>query len=112
MQTYSTKQIPVSESKPLPNLALCIILDIIGMASFSIPFIGEFSDVIWAPLSGLIYFRLFGGKMGVFGGMFSFLEELIPFTDIIPTFTLSWLIRKRNLQKEVKPLQTIVIHAK
>ncbi len=63
-------------------------------------FIGEFSDIIWAPLSAMIYFRLFGGKMGVFGGAFSFLEELLPFTDIIPTFTISWFLRSRAVEKE------------
>lgn len=87
-----------------PNLALCIILDIIGYASFSIPFLGEFSDVIWAPLSGLIFYRLFGGKMGLFGGGFSFLEELLPFTDFIPTFTISWLIRQTKRSKINKPV--------
>ncbi|HRB31054.1 MAG TPA: hypothetical protein PK872_06045 [Ferruginibacter sp.] len=101
-----------TQNKPLPHLAICILLDAIGMLSFSLPFIGEFSDVIWAPLSGLIYFRMFGGKMGLFGGMFSFLEEILPFTDIIPTFTLSWLLRYRQMSKDPKPLQTIVIKAK
>lgn len=101
-----------TQPKPLPHLAICILLDAIGMLSFSLPIIGEFSDVIWAPLSGLIYFRMFGGKMGLFGGMFSFLEEIIPFTDIIPTFTLSWILRHRQLNKEPKSLQTIVIKAK
>ncbi|MBC7933890.1 MAG: hypothetical protein H7Y86_00830 [Rhizobacter sp.] len=76
-----------------PSLALCILLDIIGYASFSIPFLGEFIDVIWAPISGLIFYRLFGGKIGLFGGGFSFLEELLPFTDFIPTFSISWAIR-------------------
>lgn len=90
-----------------PNLALCIILDIIGYASFSIPFLGEFSDVIWAPLSGLIFYKLFGGKMGLFGGGFSFLEELLPFTDFIPTFTISWLIRQNKKNKVNQP---VIIH--
>lgn len=85
-----------------PGLALCIILDIIGYASFSIPFLGEFSDVIWAPLSGLIFYKLFGGKMGLFGGGFSFLEELLPFTDFIPTFTISWALRHFAREKENK----------
>jgi hypothetical protein len=81
------------KQKPLPSLLLCILLDMVGYMSFSIPFIGEFSDVIWAPLSGWIFFKLFGGKLGFFGGTFSFLEELLPFTDSIPTFTLAWFVR-------------------
>lgn len=66
-------------------------MDLIGMASFSIPLIGEFSDIIWAPLSAFIYYRAFGGTKGAFGGLFSFVEELLPGTDIIPTFTLTWV---------------------
>lgn len=90
----------MNNNKPLPSLALCIILDLIGYLSFSIPFIGEFSDIIWAPLSGIIFYSMFGGKMGVFGGAFSFLEELLPFTDIIPTFTISWFIRSRAIARQ------------
>ncbi len=86
-------------NKPLPPLIFCIIMDLIGYASFSIPFIGEFSDVIWAPLSAMIFYKTFGGRMGIFGGTFSFLEELLPFTDIIPTFTISWLMRSNSLEK-------------
>ncbi len=75
----------LTQENTLPPFLLCVILDLVGMVSFTIPFVGEFADLIWAPLSALIYFRLFGGKMGFFGGAFSFLEEALPFTDIIPT---------------------------
>ena len=85
--------------KPLPSLALCIALDIIGYASFSVPFLGELSDVLWAPLSGFIFYRLFGGKVGILGGGFSFLEELLPFTDFIPTFSIAWFIRNNAQEK-------------
>lgn len=95
---------------PLPSLAACILLDLVGMASFSIPLVGEFSDVVWAPLSGLIYYRMFGGKMGMYGGIFNFLEEAMPGTDIIPTFTISWLMRYREMQKnKVSDNKVIVI---
>lgn len=42
--------------KNKPNykkLAISILLDLIGMLSFVIPFVGEFGDVVWAPLSGM-----------------------------------------------------------
>lgn len=87
----------LTQEKTLPPFLLCVILDLLGMVSFTIPFVGEFADLIWAPLSALIYFKLFGGKMGFFGGAFSFLEEALPFTDVIPTFTISWYLRKRAL---------------
>ena len=88
-----------STQSQLPSLALCIVLDIVGCASFTLPFIGEFSDVIWAPLSGIIFYNMFGGKMGVFGGGLSFLEELLPFTDFIPTFSIAWYMRSRAIGK-------------
>jgi hypothetical protein len=90
----------MNNNKTLPPLALCILFDAIGYLSFSIPFVGEFADVIWAPLSAMIFYNMFGGKMGIFGGAFSFLEELLPFTDIIPTFTISWLIRSRAMARQ------------
>ncbi len=79
--------------KQTPALALCLILDFIGYASFSLPLLGEFTDLVWAPVSGILFYKLFGGKMGVFGGGLSFLEELLPFTDFIPTFTIAWAMR-------------------
>ncbi|MEP6711275.1 MAG: hypothetical protein ABJA37_02610 [Ferruginibacter sp.] len=94
-----------NNNKALPSIYLCILFDIIGCASFTIPFVGEFSDVIWAPLSGIIFYKMFGGKMGLFGGMFSFLEEILPFTDIIPTFTISWFIKSRAMAKNADKVE-------
>ena len=70
-----------------------ILMDIIGCATYALPFFGELADIIWAPVSGLIFFMLFGGWRGAMGGVFSFVEELLPGTDFIPSFTIMWLIR-------------------
>ena len=75
----------------IQQLILGIFFDAVGMLSFSIPFLGEFSDVIWAPLSALILAKMYKGTVGRVGGFVSFVEELLPFTDIIPTFTLTWI---------------------
>jgi hypothetical protein len=74
-------------------LILSILFDIIGMLSFVIPGIGEFSDVIWAPVSALLIFKMYKGTVGKIGGMVSFLEELIPGFDVVPTFTLTWIYK-------------------
>ena len=74
-------------------LLLCVFLDIIGYASYAVPILGEFGDIIWAPVSGVIFFLLFGGWRGAMGGMFNFIEELLPGTDFIPSFTIMWLMR-------------------
>ena len=83
----------------LPNIGICILMDLIGMASFIIPGIGELTDIIWAPISGFMFYKLFGGRLGLIGGVLDFLEEILPFTDIIPSFTIAWFIRKSAMQK-------------
>jgi len=83
----------------VPNLAICIAMDLVGMASYVLPFLGEFSDIVWAPISGYIFYKLFGGRFGLIGGVLDFLEEIIPFTDIIPSFTIGWYIRKKQAER-------------
>lgn len=74
-----------------PILIVSILCDLIGMASFSIPGIGEFADVIWAPVSAFLIAKLYPTKMGKFGAVISFIEEAMPGMDIVPTFTLLWI---------------------
>ena len=83
----------------LPNIGLCVILDLLGMVTYFFPGLGEFADVVWAPISGYLFFKIFGGKLGMIGSVLNFLEEIIPFTDIIPSFTIAWFIRKREIGK-------------
>tara|TARA_R110000868_G_scaffold151466_1_gene375979 strand:+ start:23 stop:238 length:216 start_codon:yes stop_codon:yes gene_type:complete len=61
------------------------------MLSFIIPVLGEFSDVVWAPIAGYLMTTMYKGKVGKIGGVITFLEELFPFTDFIPSFTLTWI---------------------
>lgn len=69
-----------------------ILLDGVGLLSFVIPFFGEFFDVIWAPISAFIIYRMYKGTTGKLGGLVSFIEEIgIMGTDFIPTFTLTWI---------------------
>lgn len=77
-----------------PSILLCLLFDFIGYASYTIPVLGEFADIIWAPISGLIFFMMFGGWRGAVGGVFNFIEELLPGTDFIPSFTIMWFIRE------------------
>jgi hypothetical protein len=89
--------------KFLPDLKHCIILDVIGCVSYIFPPFGP----VWAIISGVIFYFMFGKKLGVFGGMFSFLEELIPGVDIIPTFTIAWFMRKKELSAQTVPVRSI-----
>ena len=73
------------------HLVLGILFDAIGLLSFSIQLIGEFSDVIWAPLAGFLMTWMYKGRVGKVAGMLAFVEEILPFTDFIPSFTLTWV---------------------
>lgn len=79
-----------TQDNKLRNLFLGLLFDAMGMISYAIPGIGEFSDVIWAPISGWLMTRLYKGKIGQAAGMVTFVEELIPGLDFVPTFTIMW----------------------
>jgi len=75
------------------SLLFCIVMDLIGYATYAIPVLGEVGDLFWAPVSGIIFFIVFGGWRGAMGGVFNFFEELMPGLDFIPSFTLMWILR-------------------
>ncbi|MEO5995274.1 MAG: hypothetical protein ABIN89_01165 [Chitinophagaceae bacterium] len=78
-------------NKLKPTLTFCILMDALGYATYALPGIGEFGDIIWAPISAIIFYKSFGGWKGAFGGLFNFAEEILPGTDFIPTFTITWI---------------------
>ncbi|QNK77812.1 MULTISPECIES: hypothetical protein [Winogradskyella] len=73
------------------KLGLSLLFDALGLVSFIIPGIGEFSDIVWAPISGWLMTKLYKGKAGKVAGVISVVEEALPGFDVIPTFTLMWL---------------------
>lgn len=85
-----------------PSLILCIVMDLLGAATYILPFLGESFDMIFAPISAVVYYFAFSGKVGIMGGTVNFLEEILPATDIIPTFTITWLILR---YKEKHPIE-------
>ncbi len=70
-----------------------VFFDLVGMLSFVIPGIGEFSDVIWAPLASFIIYKMYKGTEGKIGGLVTFVDEILPGLDVIPTFTLMWIYK-------------------
>lgn len=74
------------------KLMKCILLDSVGMLSLSIPVIGPFIDVIWAPIAASISYKMFGNKRGKYTSLVTFIEEILPVTDVIPSFTIFWFI--------------------
>ena len=73
------------------KLGLGILFDAVGYVSFVIPGIGEFTDIVWAPLSAWLMTKLYKGKSGKVAAVVNFVEEVLPGFDVIPTFTLMWL---------------------
>ena len=70
-------------------------MDAIGYFTYAIPGIGELGDVVWAPVSGIIFAWAFGGTKGMMGGLFNFIEEALPGTDFIPSFTIMWFMMNK-----------------
>ena len=79
------------------KLALSILFDAIGFVTFI--------DIIWAPVSAYLMTKMYKGNSGKAAGAISFIEEIIPGLDIIPTFTIMWLytyvFSKEEKKKEV-----------
>jgi len=69
-------------------------MDLAGYATYALPFVGELGDIVWAPISAFIFYKTFGGWKGAFGGVFNFVEEILPGLDFIPSFTITWLFQK------------------
>ena len=78
------------KDKKYNDLLLGLLFDGIGMLSFAIPLVGDFSDIIWAPVAGWLMTRMYKGKIGRAAGIITFVEEVIPGLDVIPTFTIMW----------------------
>jgi len=95
--------------KKQPSLVFCLLMDLIGYTTYLIPGLGEFGDIIWAPISGIIFFITFGGWKGAMGGVFNFIEEILPGTDFIPSFTIMWFLNRVGKPQKQEPIRTIRI---
>jgi hypothetical protein len=72
------------------KLAVSLIVDFIGCTSYALPIFGEVGDVFWAPLSAVLISAMYS-ESSPYAAYIGFIEEILPFTDIIPTATLAWL---------------------
>lgn len=68
-----------------------LVYDLAGMATVAIPVIGPFLDILWAPYAAKKMTVLYPGRKGKLASVLVFLEEILPGTDVIPTFTLMYL---------------------
>ncbi|MEM7187722.1 MAG: hypothetical protein AAF466_13800 [Bacteroidota bacterium] len=68
-----------------------IMYDLVGMASALIPFLGPFLDILWAPYAAKKMGEMYKGTTGKIASWIVFIEEILPITDFVPTFTLMWI---------------------
>jgi hypothetical protein len=100
----------ISKNKKMkrqPSLVFCILMDVVGYATYAIPGLGEFADILWAPISSVIFMVTFGGAKGVLGGVGNFMEEILPGTDFIPSFTIMWFIQNMQKRNNVTAVKTV-----
>lgn len=85
-----------------------LLIDVFGMltSSWVLPVIGDFADIVWAPLTAWLMTRFYKGNAGKIAGVATFVEEIIPGLDIIPSFTLMWLytyvIKGSKISKDIE----------
>lgn len=96
-QTVSAPWILKISWEELATLSICLGLDLIEYIApiFLTPLIGDVIDFV-----GFIFCVVYYNFLGIFA-----LAELVPGLDIVPFFTMTWLIwyymRRRRLQKRL-----------
>jgi hypothetical protein len=79
------------------KLIISILVDIFGYSSYLIPFFGELTDIGYAFIEAAwIWFSYKTAVGAAFGG----LEEILPYTDFIPTCTIVHFIMKSKEKKK------------
>lgn len=92
----------INNENKYKKLALSLIFDAIGMVSYSLFLFGEPIDIVWAPISAFIMTRMYKGNTGKIAALVSLFEELMPMTDIVPTFTLTWIYQYVLKERKVR----------
>lgn len=83
----------------ISKLLLSLLIDAIGSASYLVPVVGEITDVGWAPVQMILLMALYENDNSNHDSSLewlkyvSFVEEIMPFTDIVPTATIGWFIQ-------------------
>lgn len=85
---------------PSHKLLASLVIDFLGTATFAVPVVGELADILWAPVSAKLVSELYSESSPRIKYL-AFMEELLPFTDIIPTATLAWYVRGRRAAPSV-----------
>mgnify|MGYP005847802599 CR=1 FL=1 len=71
------------------RLAVSLCVDAIGSSSYLIPVLGEVLDCSWAVLQTAIIMAMYDTTTPQLKYV-SFLEEILPLTDVVPSATIGW----------------------
>ncbi len=95
------------EKQPTYNkyllLFLSLLFDVLGMLTFTLPFVGESFDVIWAPVSSYLIYKMYGGTVGKVSGVIGLVlgeEADFEAQNCLPALNL---IRRTKLYLSTEP---------
>ena len=71
-------------------------MDTVGYFTYPLPAFGEFGDIVWAPLSAFIFYKTFDGTKGLIGDILNGIEEILPFTDFIPSLCIMYFLQNKS----------------
>lgn len=94
-QTGPRPSPPALMRSVLPNdiigkLVVSLLIDFIGSCSYLLPIVGEGFDIAWAPIQTIFIMAMYDDTMPGLKYV-SFIEEILPFTDLLPSGTLGWV---------------------
>jgi hypothetical protein len=72
------------------KLVVSLVIDALGSSSYLLPVVGEAMDVMWAPMQTVLIMAMYDSVSPNLKYL-SFIEEILPLTDVIPSATIGWL---------------------
>lgn len=72
------------------KLVVSLLIDAIGSATYLLPVVGEVADLAWAPLQTILIMAMYDTVSPNLKYV-SFVEEILPFTDVVPSATIGWV---------------------
>jgi len=87
-KTLAKAILPSSEDV-MARLFVSLAIDFIGSCSYLLPVVGETFDVAWAPIQTVLISAMYDDTTPSLKYI-SFAEEILPFTDFVPSATIGW----------------------
>ena len=73
----------------MAKLLVSLAIDFIGSCSYLLPGVGEAFDLAWAPAQTILISAMYDDTTPSLKYI-SFIEEILPFTDFVPSATIGW----------------------